>query len=250
MANNRMILVNTATGQRVFVASHLATKWRALSGIEGKLDDAFAAELAEFPAAWGSTAWRVEYETDEPELDEELRRKVEAHAQPTHAVAPYSTPWYGMLQAYAAFCRSCSGDASRASFASAIDASLLAWLRGKEPSAVHCAIIEAWVMSGDLDALAVSALIALFAQIEAGGARAASTAVPPGRLDRLQRRILEVWAMEVIPSRAVLLVKASKGQALTADDRDFLEVEAYAVGEGLRKHALCRALEVCGGGKD
>ena len=77
MANNRMTLVNTATGQRVLLATHLATKWRALAGIEEKLDQAFAAELAEFPAAWGSTAWRIEYEMDEPELDEELRKDVE-----------------------------------------------------------------------------------------------------------------------------------------------------------------------------
>jgi hypothetical protein len=76
MANNRMTLVNTATGQRVLLATHFATKWRALAGIEEKLDQAFATEFDEFPTAWGSTAWRVEYETDEPELDEELRRDV------------------------------------------------------------------------------------------------------------------------------------------------------------------------------
>jgi hypothetical protein len=29
MANNRMNLVNTATGQRVLLATHFATKWRA-----------------------------------------------------------------------------------------------------------------------------------------------------------------------------------------------------------------------------
>jgi len=73
MANNRMSLVNTATGQRVLLATHLAAEWRAVADIEAKLDQAFIAELAEFPAAWGSTAWRIEYETDEPALDEELR---------------------------------------------------------------------------------------------------------------------------------------------------------------------------------
>lgn len=37
MANNRMNLVNTATKQRVLLAAHFATKWRALSGIEDDL---------------------------------------------------------------------------------------------------------------------------------------------------------------------------------------------------------------------
>ena len=37
MANNRMNLVNTATGQRVLLATHFATKWRALSGTEDDL---------------------------------------------------------------------------------------------------------------------------------------------------------------------------------------------------------------------
>lgn len=77
MANNRMALVNIATGQRVLLATHLATKWRAVAGIEEKLDQAFAAELDDYPTAWGSTAWRVEYEKDEPALDEELRKAVE-----------------------------------------------------------------------------------------------------------------------------------------------------------------------------
>lgn len=77
MANNRMTLVNAATGQRVLIATHLATKWRAIAGIEETLDRAFTVELDEFPAAWGSTAWRIEYEQDEPELDEELRKTVE-----------------------------------------------------------------------------------------------------------------------------------------------------------------------------
>jgi len=76
MANNRMTLVNTATGQRVLLATHLATEWRALAGIEEKLDQVFTAEFHDFPTAWGSTAWRVEYEEEEPELDEELRRDV------------------------------------------------------------------------------------------------------------------------------------------------------------------------------
>ena len=77
MANNRMTLVNTATGQRVLLATHLATKWRVVAGIEEKLDQVFAAELTDFPAAWGSTAWCIEYEVDEPELDEDLRKTIE-----------------------------------------------------------------------------------------------------------------------------------------------------------------------------
>jgi hypothetical protein len=82
MANNRMTLVNIATGQRVLIATHLATKWRAIAGIEEKLDQVFAAELADFPAAWGSTAWRIEYEVDEPELDEDLRKTIEGGLTP------------------------------------------------------------------------------------------------------------------------------------------------------------------------
>jgi hypothetical protein len=76
MANNRMTLVNLATGQRVLLATHLATEWRAIAGIEEILDRAFGAELDEYPAAWGSTAWHIEYEKDEPELDGELQRDV------------------------------------------------------------------------------------------------------------------------------------------------------------------------------
>ena len=164
MANNRMSLVNTATGQRVLLATHLATKWRALSGVEDKLDHAFNAELSEFPAAWGSTAWLVEYETDEPELDEELRKKVESHAAPALAGAPDPTPW-GMLRAYAAFCRSCSGDASRANFAAAIEAMLVAWSRGRELSETHRATIDAWMRMHAIDPEVTSALDALSAQI-------------------------------------------------------------------------------------
>lgn len=160
-----MSLVNVATGQRVLLATHLATKWRALSGIEGDLDRAFAAELDEFPAAWGSTAWLVEYEQDEPELDEELRRKVESWAEPASAVAPHPPPmpWYGVLRAYAALCRLCPGE-SRANLAAAIEASLLARLRGNEPSAAHRATIEAWVTRECIDAAVVPALVALIAQ--------------------------------------------------------------------------------------
>ena len=264
MANNRMSLVNTATGQCVLLATHLATKWRALAGIEDKLDLAFAAELSEFPAAWGSTAWRLEYETDEPELDEELRRTVEKHA--ALSVAPDTTkgswPWfYGALQAYAVFCRLVPDDAARAALAAAIDASLLAWSRGKEPSEMQRSTIEAGVMRGDIDAVIAPALVALFAQIEAGG-RPARTAPPVtsiDRLDRLQRRILEIWAREMRQASvftemagavragqntADALVRASEGRVLT-DDLDTLE--ALAIGEGPRGRALRRALEVCGG---
>ena len=62
MSNNRMWLINAATGQRVLVARHLAVEWRAESGIEDKLDRAFIDEVV------GSTAWRVEYE-DGPTAD-------------------------------------------------------------------------------------------------------------------------------------------------------------------------------------
>ncbi len=184
MANNRMSLVNTATGQCVLLATHLATKWRALAGIEDALDRAFAAELAEFQAAWGSTAWRLEYEKDEPELDEELRRTVERNtAPPVHSLsdgaASTNDAWprfYGALQAYAVFCRLVPDDAPRGALAAAIDASLRAWSLGKEPSATHRATIEAWVRhDGGLDAVIAPALVALFAQIETGG-RPARTA--------------------------------------------------------------------------
>jgi hypothetical protein len=263
MANNRMSLINTATGQCILLATHLATKWRALAGIEDKCDLAFAAELAEFPAAWGSTAWRIEYETDEPGLDEELRRTVEKHATPALGETSNSTrDWfYGVLQTYAVFCKFVPDAASRDKLASAIDASLRAWSRGVEPSAAHRATIEAWVVRGDIDVIIAPALVALFEQIEVGGQPALVTGanVPLDRLDRLQRRILEIWADALrrpLPGvtegaaragqqMADELVRASEGRALTDDDRDSLE--ALALGEGPRARALRRALEVCGG---
>lgn len=263
MANNRMSLVNTATGQRILLATHLATKWRALAGIEAKLDHAFEDELSEFPAAWGSTAWRLEYETDEPKLDEELRRTVErrtAHLSGVPDSTNGSRPWfYEVLQAYAVFCKLVPDDESRAALAEAIDDALFAWSRGREPSAMLHATIEAGVMRGDIDAVIAPALVALFAQIEAGG-RSARTVPLVDRLDRLQRRILEIWASEMRQASVLSempeavragerianeLVQASEGRELTADTLDTLK--AMAIEEGPRGRALRRALEVCEG---
>ena len=80
MANNRMTLVNTATGQRVLVAKHMADAWYFPPTDEGKptwldkLAAAFDAEVKDHGAPWGSTAWRIEYEHDESELDVELKK--------------------------------------------------------------------------------------------------------------------------------------------------------------------------------
>lgn len=240
MSNNHMSLVNTATGQRVLLATRLATKWGALAGIEDKLDHAFATELAEFSAACGSTAWRIEYETNEPELDANLtKRSLRSSSDPS---AEDKSWFYAPLQAYAAFCRLVPNDVTRTAIAAAIDASLVAWRRGAEPSAVHRARIEAEVMRGD--AVIAPALVALFAQIEVGGEPAVRNGArpPSDRLDRLQRRILEIWASE-FPSMANEFSAASEGRALAADTLDLLE--AFAIGSGPRGTALRQALKVC-----
>ena len=88
MANNRMYLVNTATGQRVLIAKHLVTEWYFPATPEypttdgkphpswaDRLEAAFVAELTSHGAGWGSTAWRVEYEHDEPEEDAKLKER-------------------------------------------------------------------------------------------------------------------------------------------------------------------------------
>jgi len=92
MANNRMILVNTATAQRVLIANHLATAWYFPPTDDGKatwldkLDDAFNAEVELHGAPWGSTAWRIEYEHEEPDLDAELKVRAQGSAMPTTTI--------------------------------------------------------------------------------------------------------------------------------------------------------------------
>jgi ribA/ribD-fused uncharacterized protein len=105
MANNRMNLVNTATGQRVLLATHLATQWRSPGGIECALDRAFEDELDKFLAARGSTAWRVEYEQDEPELDAELRRTADPinHGQDTDECVRFYERDFYVLSNFSAF---------------------------------------------------------------------------------------------------------------------------------------------------
>ena len=187
-------------------------------------------------------------------LFEDQHAALATHATHALSVAPDSTngalPWfYWALQAYAVFCRLVPDDASRAALAAAIDASLLAWALGKEPSAPDHMTIEVGVMRGDIDAVIAPALVALFAQIEAGGRAGDQHGPPPvaciDRLDRLQRRILEIWAdgyRPHDPGLANMLIAASEGRELTADDLDILE--AMAVGEGPRGCALRRALEM------
>lgn len=66
MTNNRMWLVNSATGQRVLIARHSLAEWCSTGGIENELDGAFVSEVDEFSSIIGSdsgsTAWRIEYE--------------------------------------------------------------------------------------------------------------------------------------------------------------------------------------------
>lgn len=83
MANNCMYLVNTATGQRVLLAKHLATEWYVPHMGEQRLKDAFEAELVEYDAPYGSTAWRIEYEDNEPALDAELAERVARRGKET-----------------------------------------------------------------------------------------------------------------------------------------------------------------------
>lgn len=83
MALNRMFLVNVATGQRVLLAKHpvagdVAGAWLFQEKLLGDLLDAFDAELRQHGAPHGSTAWRVEYEHDEVELDAALKEKCSA----------------------------------------------------------------------------------------------------------------------------------------------------------------------------
>lgn len=80
MATNRMFLVNTATGQRVLLAKNPAAgdtpgAWLFQEKLLGDLLDAFDAELHLHGAKHGSTAWRLEYERNEPELDAALKEK-------------------------------------------------------------------------------------------------------------------------------------------------------------------------------
>lgn len=60
MANNRMCLVHDESGQRVYLASHLAGDWRVQSPdtLVQRLADAFRAEQS----GWGSTGWHLEFE--------------------------------------------------------------------------------------------------------------------------------------------------------------------------------------------
>lgn len=67
MANNRMFLVNKSTGQRVLIAKHLLGAWYVHD--LAILDKTFDAEVHVHGADHGSTAWHVEYERDEPDLD-------------------------------------------------------------------------------------------------------------------------------------------------------------------------------------
>jgi hypothetical protein len=86
-----MMLVNTATGQRVLIAKHLAGAWYFPATPESptidgspnltwtdRLDSAFNAEVDDYGSPQGSTAWRIEYEHEEPELDAELRRRCDS----------------------------------------------------------------------------------------------------------------------------------------------------------------------------
>jgi hypothetical protein len=73
MANNKMWLVNSVTGQRVMIASTsegragtdsgVVAEWVTPGGIEDKLDRAFVEEFESSTSATGSTAWCIEYES-------------------------------------------------------------------------------------------------------------------------------------------------------------------------------------------
>jgi hypothetical protein len=75
MANNRMYLVNDATGQRVLLAKRMIGPWYFPANNIGdpswsdKLDAAFDAEINEHGAPWGSTSWRIEYEHPNDECE-------------------------------------------------------------------------------------------------------------------------------------------------------------------------------------
>jgi len=68
-----MYLVNQKTGQRILLAKHFATEWKATPDLEGQLDRAFDAEMYEFLAIQGSTAWHIEYESSQVEAGDVTR---------------------------------------------------------------------------------------------------------------------------------------------------------------------------------
>jgi hypothetical protein len=156
-------------------------------------------------------------------------------------------PWFKRrLRTYVAFCKSCPNDAAHSPLASAIDAALEAWSRGTELSAEHCATIDEWMVRVNRDVEVARALVALFAQVAAGGR-------PARIVTHGERRILEIWAgemRELNPSDSLAsaidaaLGVASESGVLTTDDRDALE--AHAIGDGPIGRALRQVLLACG----
>ncbi len=75
MANNRMYLVNTTTGQRILLAKRMIGPWYVPTGSAeapawaDKLDAAFDEEVTAYDAPWGSTSWRIEYEQPNDECE-------------------------------------------------------------------------------------------------------------------------------------------------------------------------------------
>ena len=75
MANNRMYLVNTATGQRILLAKRMIGPWYVPAASAeapawtDKLDAAFDEEVTAHGAPWGSTSWRIEYEHPNDECE-------------------------------------------------------------------------------------------------------------------------------------------------------------------------------------
>lgn len=63
MANNRMYLANAKTGQRIVIATHLATGWRFVDTSVDWIEEAFHAEDI------GSHDWCIRYEHGEPNID-------------------------------------------------------------------------------------------------------------------------------------------------------------------------------------
>lgn len=61
MANNRMVLVHEASGQRVLLAKHFGDRWKIWDDeLANRLTDAFKAEAAN--GGWPSTGWHLEFE--------------------------------------------------------------------------------------------------------------------------------------------------------------------------------------------